>query len=121
MIQKKDEPVHETQYPAARGVLTALTLIAGICCILMIGMGATTENVPLLIYGIVGLIGLFFQYMLFAVLFDISDHTRQTRDAVERLNKELKARPVTGSQPETPKANLGPTRYNPKTHEYEAI
>ena len=26
MIQKKDEPVHETQYPAARGVLTALTL-----------------------------------------------------------------------------------------------
>lgn len=118
---KTKEPDHSTAYPTARGVLSVLTTVAAIFAIVVFMVGLGTQALLLLEYGLVGLIGIFFQYMLFTVLFDISDHTRQTRDAVEQLCKEMKFRPGAAPLPEQPKTNLGPTRYNPKTHEYEAI
>lgn len=118
---KTKELDHSTAYPTARGVLLALTTLAAIFAVLGIMVGLATQAPLLIEYGVVGLIGIFFQYMLFDVLFDISDQTRQTRDAIEQLYKEMELRPGAAHQPDLPKANLGPTRYNPKTHEYEAI
>lgn len=123
MSDKPKWPDYSTHYQTARDVLVAVTMLACFFCVIGMVLSLAKGDLFALLWCVIGLLGVYFQYMFFKVLFDIADHTRQGRDATESLRQQLKSlRPSVSEQDiPTPRTSSGPTRYNPKTHEYEAI